>query len=139
MSCNIEIWKTKKLDNLKIPIAAFYRHSRKDFHPSQPSIVNAATMEVSIVNCGQGVMRGILIDGILSVTEFSGITDDGSGIFYSILRDALLESTGTLELRTVWEGQSDISELICVDGVVTENQIEIYTEVTASRCIRRRR
>lgn len=125
MSCNINTWKNKKIENLKIPIGEFYKHERKDFHPSQPTVTNFETMEVTIKNCGQGKMIGILKDGILQVTDFSGIESDGSNIFYNILKEALKKSTGFLQIRTIWEGDSEVYELISNNGIITENKIEI--------------
>ena len=125
MSCNIDAWKTKKIEDLNIPMSAFYQHERKDYHPSQPIVINFETMEVVIKHCGQGTMKGILKDGILNVSEFSGITSDGSNIFYKILKEALKESTGILQVRTTWEGDFDCIELNSINGVVTEKTIEI--------------
>lgn len=125
MSCNITSWKNKKIENLKIPIGEFYKHERKDFHPSQPRIINFETMEVVVDKCGQGTMKGVLKDSVLHVTEFSSITSDGSNIFYEILKNALRESTGFLQIRTTWEGDFDVYELISNNGIITEKKIEL--------------
>lgn len=51
MSYNITTWKTKKMDNLVIPIDALYMTDREDWIPEKPEIFNFKTNEVDI-ECG---------------------------------------------------------------------------------------
>jgi hypothetical protein len=125
MSYNISKWKTKKLENLTIPLTAFYKHERTDWHPNEPVITNAEISEVRLkCGCEQSI-KGILKDGLLTVTEFE-MSGEGSGTFYAfILRPALAESTGRLEAVMIWEGGDSIKKLTAVDGVVEVEDVEL--------------
>lgn len=118
MSYNIDTWKTKKLENLTVPLKAFFKHERTDWHPKQPVITNAETNEVTL-ECGcEQEIKGILKEGSLLVTEMD-MTGEGSGTFYSwILEPALKESMGTLEAVLIWEGGNTIQRLTVKDGSV---------------------
>lgn len=128
MSYNIDTWKTKRLDNLTIPLEAFRRHERTDWHPLEPVIINAKTMEVSLA-CGcEQAIKGILKDGALEVTSFE-MSGEGSGTFYNwILESALKESKGSLEAVLIWEGGDSISRLIVNEGTVRTEQVELNAE-----------
>ncbi len=125
MSYNIDTFKVKKLENLIIPLKAFFKHERTDWHPEQPRIVNAETMEI-VMECGcEQLIKGILKDGAIHVTELQ-MYGEGSGTFKGwILDEALKQSTGELEAVLVWEGGDSITRLIVSDGVVTETKVEL--------------
>lgn len=125
VSYNIDTWKTKRLGNLTIPLKAFFKHERKDWHPNQPVIDNAETGEV-VLECGCGQeIKGVLKDGNLLVTEFD-MTGEGSGTFYEwILVPALEESAGTLEAVLIWEGGDSIQRLKVKDGKVRSSDIKL--------------
>ncbi len=125
MSYNIDTWKTKKLENLVIPLKAFYEHERKDWHPKEPTITNAETMEVEL-ECGcEQTIKGVLKDGLLTVTEFE-MYGEGSGTFKSwILDEALRQSKGELEAVLVWEGGDSITRLKVKDGILEEDNVEL--------------
>ena len=118
MSYNIDTWKTKKLENLTIPLKAFFKHERTDWHPKQPEIVNAETMEIEM-ECGcEQLIKGTLKDGIIHVTELE-MYGEGSGTFKGwILDEALKQSKGELEAVLVWEGGDSITRLKVKDGVI---------------------
>jgi hypothetical protein len=124
MGYNIDNWKTKKLDNLTVPLAAFYRHERKDWHPK--AVIRTPESDAVSLECGCGQqIVGTLNDGILTVTDFE-MTGEGSGTFYHwILEPALKESKGTLEAVLVWEGGDSINKLKVKDGKVTSEEIEL--------------
>ena len=125
MSYNIDTWKTKKMENLKIPLKALFKHKRTDWHPEQPKIVNYETMEIEM-ECGcEQLIKGILKDGIIHVTELE-MYGEGSGTFKGyILDEALKESTGELEALLVWEGGDSITRLKVKEGVVEEAKVEL--------------
>ena len=125
MSYNIDSWKTKKLKNLTIPLKAFFEHKRTDWHPKQPEIVNAETMEIEM-DCGcEQLIKGILKDGIIHVTELK-MYGEGSGTFKDwILDEALKQSKGELEAVLVWEGGDSITRLKVKDGVIEETDVEL--------------
>lgn len=126
MSYNIDTWKTKKLDNLVIPLKAFYKHERKDWHP-EVRYVSPQTNSSEVVISGgcEQEIKGTVKDGVLTVTEFD-ITGEGSGTFYSwILEPALKESKGILEAVLIWEGGDSINRLTVKDGEVETEDIDL--------------
>lgn len=125
MGYNIDNWKTKKLDSLLIPYAAFFRHARRDWHPKEPVMININTGELSLAcGCEQSI-HGFLRDGQFEVSKFE-MSGEGSGTFYHwILRPALQESKGTLEAVLIWEGGDSINSLKVKNGKVTETDIEL--------------
>lgn len=119
MSYNITNWRTKKLDNLAIPLLSLYIPERKDWHPNLPIITNVNTMEVELHHAEQ-VIKGNLVAGLLYVTEIA-ICGEGSGTFFSwILVPALKQSSGKMSASLVWEGGDSLSKIKVVEGVVTE-------------------
>lgn len=125
MSYDIDTWKTKKLDNLIIPLKAFYESKRTDWHPSQPEIIDAEIMEVEL-ECGcEQHIEGILKDELLTVTKFN-MYGEGSGSFKRyVLDNALKQSTGELEAILIWEGGDSITRLKVKDGVISEDEIDL--------------
>lgn len=124
MGYNIDTWKTKKLENLTIPLKAFYEHPRKDWHPSQPQIKNIETMEVKL-HCGEQSITGILKDNNIHVTKIK-ITGEGSGTFKGwILDNALKQSKGELEAVLVWESGDSIETFKVKDGVIESTPLEL--------------
>ena len=123
MSYNIDNWKTKKIDNLIIPIKALYEHEREDFHPSKPEL-DIKTGKVSI-DCFEGEIKGTLNNGLLTVEKIQ-IYGEGSGtIFGNVIKPALQQSKGELEAILVWERGDTIEKLIVIDGYVEETPIDL--------------
>lgn len=124
MSCNIDNWKTVKIENLVVPVKAFYKHSRKDWHPSQPKITNVDTMEV-VFECGDPTIHGILKDGMLTITKLN-ISGEGSGIFNDwIFKEALKESAGSLKAVLIYES-GEVYEFNSIDGIITETTVNLF-------------
>lgn len=125
MSYNISSWKTKKMENLVIPVDSFYKHKRTDWHPGHPVIINSETMEVEM-ECGiEQSIKGILKDGMIHVTELE-MDGEGSGTFRSFILDgALKESKGEMEAVLIWEGGDSITKLTVKDGVLEEIKIDL--------------
>lgn len=123
MSCNINNWNTKKLENLQIPVKAFYKHKRTDWHP-RLRVISEGNMEVEL-ECGcEQLIKGILKDEAIHVTEIN-MYGEGSGTFKSwILDEALKESTGELEAVLIWE-TGEIYRLKVKEGVIEETEIEL--------------
>ena len=125
MATDIISWKTKELNNLVIPLKAFYLSERKDWHPTQPKIVNTETMEVELEDgCGQTI-KGFLKDGSLQVIEFEMHGEGSSSFKYYCLDNALKNSTGELKATLIFEGDGEIFKLHVKDGVLTEEKIDI--------------
>ena len=123
MSYNIDNWKTKKLENLVIPISAFFIHERKDWHPKIET--NIETNE-TILKCGcEQEIKGTIRDGEFHVSDFE-FYGEGSGTFYDwILEPALEESTGTLKAVLIWEGGDSITRLKVENGNVESSEVEL--------------
>jgi len=124
MSYNIDTWKTKKLENLNVPISAFYKHERSDWHPTK-TILDMDTKEIALECVFGQIIKGILSEGVLSISEFE-MHGEGSGTFKGwILDEALKESTGELEAVLVWEGGDSITRLNVKDGKIAELEVEL--------------
>jgi hypothetical protein len=125
MSYNIDKWKTKKLENLVIPLSAFYLHPRADWHPKPPEITNPQTNEIEMA-CGcEQTIKGLLIDGHIHVSEL-GMSGEGSGTFKNrVLDEALKRSKGKLEASLIWGCGDSITRLIVNDGNLEENEVEL--------------
>ena len=123
MSYNIDKWRTKKLENLVIPMGAFFIHERKDWHPKVET--DSETNE-TILKCGcEQEIKGAIQEGSFYVSEFQ-FYGDGSGTFYRwILIPALEQSKGILEAVLIWEGGDSISRLTVIDGEITDKEIDL--------------
>jgi len=130
MSYNISDWKTKRLENLVIPMKAFYIYDRKDWHPTFEFTIEGNDVEVARLQDFEFVLEGIVKGeteetAILKVSDID-ITGEGSGTFMSwILVPALKQSTGILEAVLIWEGGDSITRLSFNDGEFTEEEIEL--------------
>lgn len=121
MSYNIDTFKIKKLENLMIPVDAFYIGERTDWHPQcetkQDLSVVFRNMESSI--------SGMIVDGLLHVEEIVCYGEGSGCVMNYMLEPALKESIGVLIASCVWEGGDCINQLIVNDGVVEWEDIEI--------------
>lgn len=122
MSYNIDTWKVKKLENLRVPLSSFFTNPRKDWHPTKEYDENGALT----LSFGDGCeITGKVEDGILLVTSIN-FWGEGSGTSMNlILEPALKASTGELIASCVWEGGDSINQLIVKDGNVEWKNIEI--------------
>jgi hypothetical protein len=126
MSYNISKCTIKRLENLVIPLEAFFRHERADWHPTHGTIPDFDNPLEIVLECGcEQTIAGKLEDGKLRVKEMH-LSGEGSGTFYSwILAPALKESSGILEAVLVWEGGDSISRLKVENGNVEDEEIEL--------------
>lgn len=118
---NISKWKTKKLTDLRIPVASFFKHNRSDWHPEREDAPDGLTtfhlMESYIIGRIDGV--------ILCVTDIK-MSGEGSGRFVNwILEPALKDSSGELMASCVWEGGDSINQIRVKDGKVEWVDIDI--------------
>jgi len=122
MGYNVDTWKTKELDNLRVPVASLFKHERSDWHPARQDKADGTT-----VFC---VMEGSKLRGkiegdtlVVSSIESYG---EGSGTSLNwIIEPALQDSTGKLVAVRVWEGGDSIDRFTVIDGVVTSENIEL--------------
>ena len=124
MSYNISSWKTKKLNNLVIPLKYFYESERKDWHPSEPTIVNTDGDIKLECGCEQTII-GSLKNEMLTIKEFEMYGEGSGTFFYYILENALKQSTGELEAIIIWEGGDSITKLIVKDGNLIHEELEL--------------
>lgn len=126
MSYNIDRWRTKKLENLVVPLTAFYKHERKDWHPSKPTLEDIATKEITLkCGCNQKITGILDENNQLQITKLD-MNGEGSGTFFEwILEPALKESHGQLEAVLIWERGDSVTRLTVNDGVVKHANIDL--------------
>lgn len=122
MSYNCDTFKTKKIKNLKIPVASLYKSERSDWHLDR---TNNDDGSVTF-----GGMEGIVLSGVIEdevfICKSINCSGEGNGfIMNEILEPALKDSKGELIASCVWEGGDSINRLIVQDGNVEWEDIEI--------------
>lgn len=121
MSYNIDTWKTKKLVDLRIPLKAFFKHPRTDWHPEK-EFQEDNHLTLRFMN---SKISGKLKDEILFVEEMK-ISGEGSGTEMDwTIEPALQESTGELIASCIWERGDMINQLRVKDGSIEWVGIEI--------------
>ena len=125
MAYNVSTWKMKSMENLVIPLSALYESPRKDWHPKEPKIKDATTMEVSLqCGCEQEIV-GFLKEGNLHVTKLSMSGEGSGGFIGTVLRPALEKSTGSFSALAIWEGGDSITNIGFQDGFYKEEEAEL--------------
>lgn len=122
MPYNIDNWKTKELENLEIPLSAFFPESNEMWWPEKELMENG-TMILTFCDTAQviGWMGGDYLH--VKDIEFYG---EGSGTSMAeIFEPALEQSKGKLVASLVWEGGDSINRLHVIDGHVEWEDIEI--------------
>ena len=126
MSYNVDNFKVKTIENLVIPISAFYAFPKQGRYEmfGQPRILDIVTNEVVIEgDCEVAEVKGILKDGNLYVSGIS-CYGEGSGHFYEEGLKPLLEaSTGVLKATVAWEDGDSVNKLTVTDGVFKEKSV----------------
>lgn len=121
MSYNIDTFKTKKLENLKIPITSLYKHERSDWYPER---VNYDNGTVTFEMMGSEITG--IIENDIFLCQSIDCSGEGSGTTMSwILEPAFKDSTGELIASCVWEGGDSINQLVVKEGDVKWKDIEI--------------
>lgn len=121
MGYGITAFKVKKLEDLKIPVSAFFER-RSPFIPAKE--YSESGKLTLLCGCEQRI-TGTVKNEILTVQQIN-MSGEGSGTFiYEILNDALKQSTGVLEAVCVWEGGDFINKLIVNNGFVSWEDIEL--------------
>lgn len=125
MSYNISTWKTKQLNNLVIPISAFFKHERTDWHPKLKFDEDTGERILDFNLEDGDMLVGKIEDGFFKVENIN-IYAEKSGTFYEwVLEPALEESTGELEAVLIWEGGDSITQLKVNNGNVEVAQVEL--------------
>lgn len=126
MSSNITQWKTKRLENLRIPLDSFYKHHRKDWHPEEEYNRRKNELTLSI---GEASITGKIEQEndieILCVTNIDFCGECSGTGWDWILKFALENSLGILEATRIWDGGRSIDKLYVEDGKITETEIDV--------------
>lgn len=123
MSYNVDSFKVKRMEGLKLPLKSLYESKRSDWHPDEPELIGDNKV---IITCGCGQeIEAILEDGYLTVTKLN-MSGEGSGSFIDyVLFEALKQSTGYLEAILIWEGGDSITRLIVDNGELSNEECEL--------------
>jgi hypothetical protein len=125
MAYNCDTFKVKRLENLLIPINAFYNinYHNLSWLPEPPVILDIETDEIEIDYSNQTVTGFRQGDNILvKKLEMEG---EGSGTVMGYFEETLKQSTGYLEAVRVWEGGDTIDRLVVDNGVVTTSEVDL--------------
>ncbi len=133
MSYNISQWKTKKIENLHIPLEALYDVSddlaSRGWQLEKPTvdILSRKEPKIRIEVAEDGEISGTYdIASKLITVEYIRIRGEASGTFFEdIVLPALKESTGVLEAVLIWEHGDSIEQVTVRDGVVERREIEL--------------
>ncbi len=119
MSYNCDNWKTKKLENFKIPIESLFKHH--NWYPDRTNN-NDGTVTFWIMETR---LHGLIHDGWFTVS-FIDCSGEGSGtIMHETLEPAFKDSLGELEAICIWEHGDSINKIIVKDGKVSWENIEL--------------
>jgi hypothetical protein len=122
MAYNVDTWKTKKLKDLRLPVASLFKSERKDWHPNRREQPDG-TVRFSV--CEDVFIIGRLDGDVLVVSNICARGEGSGTALQLVIEPALADSRGTLVVRRVWEGGDSIDELTVVDGEVKSEAIEL--------------
>lgn len=118
MSYNVSVWRTKKMDNFRIPLEAIHANDdlEVELEPDNKVFVS-------------GYPEGLELEGtienrevVVSKIDYGG---EGSGSRWEEFKLLLGKGKGTLVSTQVWECGDSYTKLTVIDGVVTEEEIEL--------------
>jgi len=124
MPYNVSVWKTKLIDDLRIPVAALYPDSeRQDWEPEREELENSRVRldwggDDNYIE-GRIEAEWLIVDDIHFFGEFSGYA------LYDVIEPALKKSKGALVAVRIWEGGDSIDRLIVSAGDVRTEDIEL--------------
>jgi len=121
MSYNIDTWKTKELKDLKIPLSLFSELGNEDYRPKVTKNDDGKT----VVDFRNDEIIGVETNGILLVEKIHLFGVASGYLYHEYLLPILEKSTGVLTAVTIGEHGDSISRLECVNGKVTETNIEL--------------
>ena len=125
MSYNIDSWKTKKIENLSVPMPIMTEYAKEGAF-----VMNLINGSISVTGGSESFeMVGTLstwppekADFIIKSIHNSG---ESSGRFQAnVVDDILSKSRGTLEAVLVWEGGDSVEKCTWVDGVQTTTELD---------------
>ena len=121
MSYDIDTFKVKKIENLKIPISSLYKHERTDWYPQREN-KDDGTVSFYVMD---SFLSGRIENDILSVDQFSCYGEGSGTAMLWIFEPALKDSSGEFIASCVWEGGDAINQIIVKDGNIEWKDIEI--------------
>ena len=116
MSYNCDVFKVKKIENLRIPLLVLAKYC-SDWDTS----VNLETNEITITG-GEGTyIKGIpMVDGLVLLCTEIDCWGEGSGnLSCNCIEPILRNSSGTLVVSRVWESGDSLDKMTVIDGVIT--------------------
>lgn len=128
MSYNIDTWKTKRIESLRMKAKDLESYfdvkvvtkCSKCGHP-----LSAPKIECNGDLAGEFMLRGQVEDDQFLIEDL-WMTGEWSGhIYHEKLLRALKESMGQLEAVLIWEGGDHVSRLVVNDGEVKEENVEL--------------
>lgn len=122
MSYNCSIFKTKKLENFKIPVASLYKPELSDWHLNR---TNNDDGTVTFDGMEETNLSGV-IENKIFICQSINCSGEGSGFYMrEILEPAFMDSSGELIASCIWECGDSINQLIVKNGNVKWEDIEI--------------
>lgn len=118
MSYNISNWKTKELEDFKVPLSELIALPYTTVAFTDIGRVRATGMTEDFE------VSGKLIDDMIEVEEIY-LVDEGSGAAWNRFEDMLTASSGYLSALLVWGNGRSISTLEVRDGLVVQNELEL--------------
>ncbi len=120
MSYNIDTWKTKVLENFRIPMLVLHTDKYTKIILNKNGTLTAHGYS----ECFE--MVGTEDNGDFVVTNITSY-GDGSGTFHEdfFKNKWLPQSKGKLEAVLIWEGGDSITRIKSDDGVVEETEIDL--------------
>jgi hypothetical protein len=115
---NISFWKTKELDNLRIPVQII--HTDKEL-----KVEFLLGDEINVYGYSEVDLFHGVIDGDDLVVREIGHYGEFSGSNWEMLKELLSKSTGKFVAVQVWEGGDSITRLIVEDGEIIEENMEL--------------
>ncbi len=126
MSYNIDNWKTKKIEGLKIPLSEIEKLPYVNICFGLGPVAKDGTMPIEITGPSEGFeLNGILLDNeIIAVIDIENY-GEGSGSTWDDFKEMLSHSEGELEAVMIWESGDSLSRLIVKNGIVTDEPVEL--------------
>ena len=122
MSYNISRWKTKSIENLKVPISLF-NNGKNRFQQDVTLIGTHVVMEA-----GEGKIEGYLgSDGMLTITDVDIHGETSGNFFQEVFFNAMADGEGTIEAVLIWECGDKITRLLVTEAIYRNDEIELQS------------
>ena len=120
MSYNCDSWKTKEIDSLRVAFHVIESNSTL-----KKSDISFDKNGMLVVRYIESTLSGTFDGNTVNIAKID-ITGEGSGhAWFDVFKPILEKSTGKLVAVRVWERGDYIDKLTVIDGVVTEEAIDL--------------